>query len=88
LQRLEDPFPDPLGAPAVEPLPDRAPEAEPIGQVAPGGAGLGDPEDGVDEEPVILGGHAGVGRLAGEEVFDAFPTVVRDLVASHRECSG
>src|SRR4051794_9125225 len=88
LQRLEDPLPDPLLAPAVEPLPDRAPGPEPLGQVAPRGAGLGDPEHGVDEEAVVLGGHARVPGLAGEEVFDAIPVVIRDLVAAHRERSG
>lgn len=52
-RRLEDPPPDPLGFPAIESLPGRAPGAEPLGQVTPGSPGLGDPEDGVDEQAVI-----------------------------------
>ena len=88
LQGLEDPLPHPFLGPPVEPLPDRAPEPEPLGQVAPRGPGLADPEDGVDEEAVVLGGHAGVAGLAGERVFDASPVLVLDLVAAHREHSG
>ncbi len=53
LQLLEDPEPDPLGGPAIEPLPHRVPFAEALGEVAPRGAGLGNPEDGVDEETVV-----------------------------------
>jgi hypothetical protein len=66
LQGLEDPLPHPLLGPLVEPLPDRAPRVEPSGEVAPRGSGLGDPEHGVDEAAVVLGGHAGVAGLAGE----------------------
>jgi hypothetical protein len=86
-QRLEDPLPDPLGTPAVELLPDRIPATEPLGQVTPRCPGLGDPVGGVDEEAIVLGGHAGVARFAGEEVIDAFPVVFRDFVATHRESS-
>jgi len=62
----EDPLPDPLGGPAIEPLPDRVRLAEPLREVTPGGPGLADPEHGIDEEAVVLGGHAGIARLAGE----------------------
>ncbi len=87
LQRLEDPEPDPLGGPAIEPLPDRVPLAEAFGDVAPGGAGLADPEDGVDEETIVLGGDAGVAGPAGEEVFDPFPVFICYRVTMHGECS-
>src|SRR3954447_2265760 len=83
LQFLEDPLPHPLLGPPVEPLPDRTPRPEPLGQVAPRGPGLGDPEDGVDEEAVVLGGDAGVAGLAGEHVLDAYPVLVLDLMAAH-----
>jgi hypothetical protein len=83
LQGLEDPEPDPLGGPAIEPLPHRVPLAESFGDVAPGGSGLADPEDGVDEEAVVLGGDAGVADLAGEEVLDPFPVVIRYGVTVH-----
>jgi len=83
LQRLEDPEPDTLGAPAIVPPPHRVPVAEPLGDVAPGGAGLADPEDGVDEESVVLGGDAGVAGATGEEVFDPFPVFIRYRVTMH-----
>ena len=40
------------------------PRPEPLGQVAPRGSGLGDPEDRDDEESVVLSGHARVTGLA------------------------
>ena len=83
LQCLEDPLPDPLASPAIEPAPDRIPGAEALGQVPPGGAGLGDPEDRVHEEAVVGGRHARIAVLAREEVFDAFPAVLGDLVTAH-----
>ena len=82
LQCLEDPLPDPRAGPAIEPAPDRIPGAQALGQVPPGGAGLGDPQDGVDEEAIILGGHAGLSRLTRQEVCDALPVLVFDLVAT------
>ena len=88
LEFLEDPLPDLLLGPPVEPLPGRTPGPEPLGQVTPRGPCLGDPEDGVDEQSVILGGHAGVAGLTGEQVFDAFPVLVLDLMAAHGEHSG
>jgi hypothetical protein len=83
LQGLEDLLPDALARPAVEAAPHGVPLAEALGQVAPRGAGLADPQHGVDEEPVVLGGGAGVGGLAGEQVLDPLPVSVADLVAAH-----
>jgi len=83
LQDLEDPEPDALGGPAIVPPPDRVRLAESLGQVAPGGPGLADPEHGVDEESVVLGGDARVSRAAGEEVFDPFPVLIRYRVTMH-----
>ena len=83
LQLLEDPEPDALGGPAIEPLPHRVPLAEALGDVAPGGAGLADPEHGIDEETIVLGGDAGVAGPAGEEVLDPFPVFIRYRVATH-----
>ena len=52
------------------------------------GAGLGDPEDRIKEEAVVLGDLAVLARLAGQEVLDPGPVVVRDGVAmSHGESS-
>jgi PHD/YefM family antitoxin component YafN of YafNO toxin-antitoxin module len=84
LQRLEEPEPDALGGPAIEPPPDRVRLAEALGQVAPGCSGLADPEHGVDEESVVLGGHARVARPAREEILDPFPVFMRYRVTMHR----
>src|SRR5512146_2024002 len=81
------PAPTPPPWPTDRTAPTPSPRPEPLGEAAPRGAGLGAPEDGDDEGAVVLGGHAGVTRLAGG-VLDAFPGVIRDLVATHRERSG
>ena len=83
LQDLEDPEPDALGGPTIVSPPGRVRLAEPLGQVAPGRPGLADPEHGIDEEPVVLGGDAGVSRPAWEEVFDPFPVLIRYRVTMH-----
>src|SRR5262249_47465871 len=83
LQGQEPPLPGPLLRPAIEPPPDGVPVAEAFGEVPPGGAGLGDPEHGIDEEPVILGRDAGVASLPGQKVSDPLPVLILDLMASH-----
>jgi hypothetical protein len=87
LQDLEDPEPDPLGGPSIEPFPRRVPLAEAFGYVTPGGAGLADPEHGIDEETIVLGGDAGIAGSAGKEVLDPFPVFIRYRVAIHGACS-
>lgn len=82
-QLLEDPQPDPLSGPAIEPPPGRIPVAEAFGQVTPGCPGLSDPEDGIEEKTVVRGGHAGVAVLSWQEVLDAIPVFIRYLMATH-----
>ncbi|MCY4006069.1 MAG: hypothetical protein OXE84_04460 [Rhodobacteraceae bacterium] len=65
-----------LPSPAPEALEDTVPLAEVRGEVAPGGAGTGMPEDGLNEEAVVLGGTAGVARLAGTEGRNLGPHAV------------
>jgi hypothetical protein len=76
LEVPEELAPDALARPAVEPPPDGVPVAEAFGQVAPGRAGLGDPQDGVDEQAVVPGGDAGVALLARKQILDAIPILV------------
>ena len=83
LQGQEHPRPDALLGPAIEPLPDGVPLAEACGEVAPRGAGLGDPEHGVHEEAVIFGRYAGIAGLSGQEIPDPLPVLILDLMASH-----
>jgi hypothetical protein len=83
LQLLEDSEPDSLAGPPIEPSPHRVPVPEAFGKITPRSPGLGDPENGVDEETVVRGGHAGVVILAGQEALDAFPVFIRYLMATH-----
>ena len=83
LYLLEHPEPGALTRPAIESPPHRVPVAEAFGEVAPRRAGLGDPEDGIDEESVVFAGHAGVTGLAGEQVFDPFPVFICYCMAMH-----
>src|SRR5262245_34094483 len=78
---LEDLLPAALARPVVEALPDGVPGAEALGQVAPAGTGLGDPQHGVEEQAVVFGGDPGVPRPAGQQVLDALPVLVADGVA-------
>lgn len=50
-------------------------------QVAPGGASPRNPEDGVDEFPVVLGDSAPTARSPGQERLDFCPHFVRKVVA-------
>ena len=80
LEGVEDPAPDSLLGPPVEPSPGAIPVAEALGEVTPGGTGLADPQYSVDEKSVILGGHTNMSVLAGQQVLDVSPAFVRDLV--------
>lgn len=81
MEGREHPVPDPVPGPAVEPPPDTVPVAEALGQVAPGGPCLRDPEDSIDEEAIILGDLPMLAGLPGQEVFDPRPVVIRDRMA-------
>src|SRR5215212_9661222 len=52
--------------PAAEALEDAVPLAEALRQVAPRQAGADPPQHRLQEQPVVLGGHAAVRRLAGQ----------------------
>src|SRR5262249_35079983 len=83
LQGAEGAMPDHVLGPAIEPPPSGVPRAEALGEVAPGGAGLGDPEHGVDEEAIVFGRNAAVTGLSRQEVADPLPVLILDLMASH-----
>src|SRR5262249_55087554 len=51
-----------------------------FGQAAPGRAGLGDPQDGVDEQAVVPGGDTRLSCPSGQQVFDALEVFVSDGV--------
>jgi hypothetical protein len=76
LQRAEDAFPNSFASPAVKPSPHRVRFAEPLGQIAPRGARLRNPENGIYEESIVFGGHSWIACLAGQEILDAFPMFI------------
>src|SRR5271157_2079211 len=82
LQLLHDGLEHAILAPAIEALKDAVPVAEALGQVTPGSAGLGQPQDGVDEQAIVLGRPTGVAFLARQEFLDGVPLSVRNLMAS------
>src|SRR5262245_64915338 len=73
LEGLEDPLPGALPRPAVEAPPHGVPLAEAFGQITPGRARLGDPQDGVEDQAIVLGGPAGLAGASGQQVLDPFP---------------
>ncbi len=81
LQLAEDPFPDSLARPSIKPSPNRIPIAKTFGQIAPWGAGFRNPENGINEEPII-GGNARVAFFSRQKILDAFKVFIRDRMAT------
>jgi hypothetical protein len=50
-------------------------------KVAPLGPGLRNSEDGIDEQPIVLGGHAEIFVLVRQKVLDPFSMCIRDRMA-------
>jgi hypothetical protein len=73
LEGREDPVPDPRFLPAVEPAGDGPPGPVAFGQIAPGSAGLEDPEDAVDDPPVVMVGTPHPRFLWWEKLLQALP---------------
>ena len=84
---LQDAAPDARLSPAVEPLIGGVGRPEPGGQVGPGRAGAGYPEDGVEEQAVVLGRRSGVVGLARQQLLDAAEAVIVQLEAAYRRAS-
>ena len=81
---LEESLPDARPGPAGESVVDGFPGAEAFGQVAPGDASLGSPDDGVDEIAVpALGNGACTDR---KKRLDALPLSIGEFVSVHAEC--
>ena len=80
LEGGEDGRPSALPGPPVEPLPGRPPGPEPGRQVPPRDARLGHVQDGVDEQPVVLGHPPGLPRPTRQQALDTIPIRVRDRV--------
>lgn len=80
LQRLENALPGAVSAPAIEALEGRVPVAVALGQIAPGSTAASDPEHSVDETAVVIGGASRVIGFTGEQVLNAEPVFVGDLL--------
>jgi hypothetical protein len=83
-QALEQARPHPALGPAREPRMHLDRVAEALGQIAPWNASTVSVEDGIDEEPVIVGGHADRARAARQRVLDPLPLIITQCVAAHR----
>src|SRR5262245_49787333 len=83
LQSAKDPLPNPFLGPARETSEHRVGFAKPLRQVLPRGASPCNPQHRVDEQSVVLGGHAWVADPPRKEVLDPNPLVIRDLVPTH-----
>src|SRR5262249_34062824 len=84
-QRVEDPRPGAVPAPAVEAIVDGLPGPIALGRVGPRGAGMQVPEDAVDQRAMVVPGMAGPAVVVaiGEEGGDPLPLSVGEIEAVH-----
>jgi hypothetical protein len=83
-QLLEGPFPDAALRPPVEPVVHGLPGAGALGQVSPGDAGPGSPDNGVDE--VAVSSFGDPTRSNGEKALNALPLSIAQFVSMHGKC--
>jgi len=83
VQRLQDLFPQPRQRPAPELPIDRRPFAELFRQVAPGRPRSGDPENPIQNKPMVRGLAAVRRTDSQDEAFKERPLVVRHQVSCH-----
>jgi hypothetical protein len=82
-ERGEHPMPHARARPAREALVRTVPQAELSWQIAPRAARTRNPENRLDEQPVIRSTAAAVTDLARQQSFDLLPLVISKLL-SHR----
>ena len=78
----QDAFPYALFCPTPEARVDGEPVAELAGQIAPGRARAGDPQDRLDKQPIILSIAPWITRLSRRLMFNATPPLVRQAFAN------
>jgi hypothetical protein len=83
-QRGEDLGPGAVATPAVEPVGDGLPGSIAFREITPGGAGVEDPEDAVEQVAMGLPGMslAPVVGGMGQEVLEPFPLTVVELITT------
>src|SRR5262249_53732435 len=84
-QRSNEADPDTGFTPAVEELKDRLPGALAFREITPGGAGMQDPQDAVEQRSRIVEGTARlmVVRAMWQQRGNPGPLSVRELIAAH-----
>src|ERR1700677_769447 len=81
LQSLKNGLPRSLAAPPVEPSPDTVPLPETLRQITPRGTSLGQPQDGVNEQTVVLRCPPRLVRATWQQIFDPLPILIADRVS-------
>ena len=66
---------------------DHSEVAKAFRQIPPRNAGSIAVEDGLDKQPVVLGGYTDMANPAGKQVADAIPLIVSQSVAAYH-CNG
>ena len=84
-ERGGDADPGAVLTPPVEGREDRLPGAVAIGEITPGGAGMQDPEDAINDRPGIVEGVACAAAMSPvrQEGRDPFPLLLGKLIAAH-----
>jgi hypothetical protein len=83
LQRCEDAVEQPTAPQPGEAIVDGLVRTEAFGQVAPGGAGVEPPQDGVEHQPVVFPLAARFARARREQGSQQFPLLVGEFVSFH-----
>src|SRR5262245_59326987 len=58
------------------------PIAEALRKIAPRRSGFTDPQDSIDEQPIVIGGDARIALFARQQILDSLPTFIRNCVAA------
>jgi hypothetical protein len=72
-QRLENPLPNALARPSIEPLEDTVPMPDFRREIAPRRARPQHPKYGINKQTIVLAVPASVPWFARDQIFDAFP---------------
>ena len=83
LESSQDPIPDARFLPPIEATGDGAPGAIALRQIPPGSTGLENPEDSVDDPPMVVVGTANPGLLRWEQGLQALPLRFGQCVSFH-----
>jgi hypothetical protein len=83
LECSQDPIPDARFLPPIEATGDGAPGAIALRQIPPGSTGLENPEDPVDDPPMVVVGTADLWLLRGKQGLQPLPLRFGKCVSFH-----